>query len=748
VDGENVFKDYKPKEFNELGNQLRSLSREKMPEDLADKDKAKEPFIYLKGGKDVMDVGGVKLHHQRYYNMAWAAWDCFVPKFVDKPPRFRVKQLVEETRLLAEACSQHMLYKTKKYNYQQMIVDVCQDAYHLPLGYGRHYWDAKLGMTLTKRVDPTDIQWDHTASDIPSAKYVIERHKCKRYEFGYKYGKKLAEMVKPCEGSTQLQKPESKTDKPLPLDEIEYFLLWTKHCGYRRTYLLLENWPEDWGDKWLHISKEDGKPGEPWGLQFEDDEWHLTELQLGRINNQIGGMSNWRASKSMYLMMQDLWGVICTASEESGKKILAYNQALGTFIERLREAGGAGVHLAPFDPALAGAEGADKLLKLIEFPGPDPALVQSHKDAEERWANISGFTAINQGAAENVETAAEANKLAESAGNRIKAQQSAVEQWVARVGRKELTCDLGRIPRRYSLRVNRGEYQEGTGVGEYPDKNQPGEVHDVPQRDATLLEKGVVDPDEGREQLGLREHAKAKAVLTAGFGMGMAPGSAPGVQQAAEQAASQVPVSPEVEVRTKYKIPLDADVEITAVGAEQFIGERYVENWPEDMSPREVDAGLLVSIQMGSSGSQDRLQAVNETSIINKLIEPRLVELQMWDQVAILHNAVIEASENETLKDCKLTGEQMRVKYAEMQAQQAEMEAQRIAAENAPQPLDPTKAVTAQAETTKSNNSVTTGQQKLELAAVKGQNEEARDRRKSENQLQQAALNGMMGPAQ
>jgi hypothetical protein len=744
MDGENVFKDYAPKEFNGLANQLRDLSHKKMPEDLSSPEKAKEPIRWLTGDR-VTELGGNDtLHHGRYYNMAWAAWDCFIPKFVDRPPRFRVKQLIEDTRLWAESCAQHMLYKTKKYNYQQMIVDVCQDAYHLPIGYGRHYWDGNLGMTLTKRFNPCDVQWDHTASDIPSAKYVIERHKCKRYEFRYKYGRKLADKVKACEGSEQLHKPESKNDKPLDLDEIEYYLLWTKHCGYRRTYLFLENWPEDWDDKWLHISKEDGKPGEPWGLHFDEDEWHLTELQLGRVNGQIGGMSNWRASKTMYLMMQDLWGAICKASEESGKKIIAYNQALGNFVEKAKEAGGTLI-FAPFDPQLIQSDTIDKILKLIEFPGPDQALLQSHKDAEERWANISGFTALQQGAAQNIETAAEANKLAESSGNRIKAQQSAVEQWVARIGRKELGCDAGRIPRRTSLRVNRTEYQEGTG--EYPDKNVPGELHDVPHQDAVLLEKGVVDLDEGRAQLGLREKAKAEAVLTAGFSLGMAGGSAEAIAQAGAQAAAQVPVSPEVEVRTKYKIPLDAEVKITAPGVEQFIGEKYAANWPEDKSPRELDGGLLVTIQMGSSGSQDRLQAVNETAIINKLIEPRLVELQMWDEVAILHNAVIEASENETLKDCKLTGQQMRDKYAELQAQQQQQMEAQMAAENAPKPLDPTKAVTAQAETVKSNNSVTTGEQKLGLAQIKAADGEARDRRRSEMQLQQAHMNGMMGPA-
>jgi DNA-binding protein YbaB len=741
---ENVFKDYKPKEFNELCKQLCDLSHEAMPKALSSKDAAREPFIYLTGDNDVQTLNG-GLHYKRYYNMAWAAWDCFIPKFVDRPPRFLVKQLIEETRLLAEACSQHMLYKTKKYNYQEMIIDVCQDAYHLPIAYGRHYWDDKLGVTLTKRFNPCDVQWDHTATDIKSAKYVIERHKCKRYEFRYKYGKKLADKVKKCENSEQLKKPESKSDRPLDLDEIEYYLMWSKHCGYRRVYLFLKEWPEDWDDKWLHISKEDGKPGEPWGLQFDEDEWHLTELQLGRVNGRIGGMSNWQASKTMYLMMQDLWGAIAVASEESGKKILAYNAAIGNFVEKVSAAGGT-LSFAPFDPQLAGAEGADKMLKLIEFPGPDPGLLKAHTMAQDFWANISGFTAINQGAAENVETAAEANKLSESAANRIKAQQSAVEQWVSRVGRKELACDLGRVPRKTSLRVNRSEYDEGQG--EYPDKNQPQEIHDVPYRDAILLEKGVVDPDEGMEQLRLRDEAKAKAILAAGFGAGMAPGSSEAIAQAGEQAAAQVPVSPEVEVRLKHKVPIDAEVKITNPGAEQFIGERLAVNWPEDMSPRQIDSSILVTIQLGSSGSMDRLQNVNEKSIINKLIEPRLVELQMWDQVAILHNAVIDASEDETLKDCKLTGAMMRDAYAKIQEQQAQQMEAQMAAQNAPKPPDPNVMAKAEAEVTKSNNSVTTGEQKLELANVKAADNEARDRHKSEMQLRMAQMNGMMGPPQ
>lgn len=743
MDGENVFADYTPKEFNGLANELRELSLKAMPEALSDADKAKEPFIFLKGGKDVQKAAD--LHYGRYYNMAWAAWDSFIPKFVDHPPRFLVKQLAEDYRLVAESCSQHMLYKTKMYNYQELIVDVCQDAYHLPIGYGRHYWDDKLGMTLTKRFNPCDVQWDHTAKDIKSAKYVIERHCCKRYEFRYKYGKKLADKVKAKEGSDQLPKPQSKSDKPLDLDEIEYYLLWSKHCGYRRTYLFLKEWPEDWDDKWLHISKQDNKPGEPWGLQFAEDEWHLTELQLGRINGQIGGMSNWQASKSMYLMMQDLWGAIAVASEESGKKIIAYNKALESYMAKVRQAGGTLI-FAPFDPAEAGAEGADKMIKLLEFPGPDDNLLKAHQMAEDYWSNISGFTALNQGAAQNIETAAEANKLAESSTNRIKAQQGAVEQWVARIGRKELSCDLGRIPRRYSLRVNRSEY--GEGMGEYPDLNQPGELHDVPMADAILLEKGVVDPEEGRQQLALRNEAKSKAILAAGFGAGMAGGAANQAMQAGEQAAAAVPVSPEVETRIKYRIPLDAKVDITATGAEQSVGAKYVDHWPEDMTPREINGGLLVAIQLGSSGSMDRLQRVNETSIINKLIEPRLVELQLWDGVAILHNAVIEASEDETLKDCKLTGEMMRQAYAEIQKQQqAQLEAQ-MAAQNAPKPPDPNVMAKAASESKKSDNSVTTGQQKLELAQVKAADGEARDRRRSEMQLQNAALNGMMGPAQ
>lgn len=727
----NVFADYKPQEFNKLCNTMLDLSKKKMPEDLTDEELAKEPFEYLCGDRGIMRRNG-GLHHQRYTNLIFSAWKNFAPKFCNHPPEYLVKQLIEERRQLADACSKLFQYKQTKIDYQELILRVCQDGFFLPIGYGRHEWDKKRGMTVTKRFNPAHVFWDHTATDFASAKYVIEKHRISRIDFYYKYGD-IAYKVPKCEDTESLPKAQDAQDETKEysdLDEIEYFLLWTKHCGVRRVYPFLKSWPGDW-DGWIHISKQDGLPGEPWPLQFDEEEWHLTPLVLSKVNGRVGGISTWKAGKGLYLQLQDLLGAMERKTEESAKKVIAYPKAMQSFIDMVRSASGT-LTLVPYDTAKLQVPDPSKAIQLIEFPGPTESELQAVSDTQSRWQEVTGYNAVSGVNPTGVETAAEANKLADAASNRVADDQGAVERWVKLIGRKELACDLSMIPRRSSISVNRSK--EGVFEGEFPDQNKKELTHGIPYQEAVLLEKGVDDVEAAQSMLDSREKAASNTILT---------GNTP---EAAAQAAQGTPIAPEVQARLNRKISLTDKVEIVNPGVEQFIGEKLGQYWMEGLTPRQIDSWLMVEIQLGSSSVQGRLQKVNEAMMTGKMLLPEYKELQMWDEYSLVVNALIDASEIESLRDAKLDGKRVSASVQRIQQQQAEAaQAQataQAAAESQPKPLDPNVAAKAESESTKSNNSVATEEMKLMGLDKKAHMEEARNRHRSESQLFMAQRNG------
>jgi hypothetical protein len=730
-----LLKGYTPREANKLFTEFLDASRKKMPEGLRTSEEYDLPFKYLCGDESIFK-GEHRIHHNRYTNLLFPAWKAFAPKFCSKPPNYIVKQLTESRRMLAEACQKLFEFKMQKFSYSDMILEVAQDAFFAPCGYGRHTWNKRLGMTVTNRFKPTDVMWDHSCTSPEGAKYVIERHKIKRYQLEKKYGRDIAYAVRADEDSLKISCPDDDSKYPdgkHPFDDIEYFLFWSKIGGYNRVYPFFEHWPEDLEEKWIYKSPVDGKPGEPWELDFDEDQWHLTQLKLSNVNGRIGGLSTFQAGKGSYLQFQDLSGAQTRAAEESAKKVMVYPIELESLMTKVREAGGT-LSLIGYDRQRAQMNDVNESIKLIEFPGPDQHLISATDLAERRFQEITGMNAAIQQQSGSIETAVEARTLESAASNRIADDQGAVERWVTLVGKKELSCDLMKMPRRSSIRVNRSEYG-----GEFTNDKGPGVLHDIPYEEAVLLEKGIANLEAAQQQIAETEAKESELILAA-----VDP-------QIAKEQAAQMPMDGEVRARLNRKIGLEDEVEIVIPGVEQFVGPELSEHWVEDMTRRQIEAELLVTIQLGSSTAAGRSQQVNEVLMIAKLLEPIYREFELWDKVAFIYNSVIDASELENLKDAKLNGVDLATKWQEIMQRQAEAKQQefqqQLELKKAPENESIYEPARIHAELRKADAGVEKQALRIEEAKVrvKGEqeHEEARSRNRTDNQLLSAQLKAM-----
>lgn len=699
-----------PKEANHMLVDFLKAGKEKLPQGLRTDEEYKEPFKFLCADKEVLR----ELHQGRYTNLAFPAWKSFAPKFCGKPPIYIVKQQIESTRMLAEGCQKLFAYKMAKFKYSDMILSVSQDAFFTPCGYGKHSFDKRVGMTVTKRVKPTNVIWDYTANTPETAKWVMEKHRLRRCEFAHKFGWEVANRLPDAENQEcDLPNTDRYKDGKHPLAEVEYYQVWSRINDYHRVYTFLEEWPEGLEDEWITKSKKDGKPGEPWPLLFDDGEWPFTQLKLSNVNNRIGGLSTWQAGRGTYLQLQDLLGAQAKASEESAKKVLVYPQAMHSLMQKVSAAGGT-LSLVPYDRQKAEVNNINESLELIEFPGPDENLIAAANLAEQRWSDITGLNAVNRIEPQSVETAVEARTLSDASNNRIADDQGAVERWVTLIGKKELKCDLSRIPRRSSIRVVKPDGRAET-------------MHDIPYLEACLLEKGIVDEEAALSQVGDIESAEAEGILS---------GADP---QQARANAMQLPADEEIKARINRNIGLADKVDIITPGVEQFIGPELSQYWMEDLTFRQIESMLLVTIQLGSSSAAGRSQQVNEVLMILKLLEPIYREFQLWDKLAFMYNSVLDASELEQLKDAKLVGPELKQAMEQLQAQaeaaaQAEFERQ-IAIKTAFNPNDPTARMKAEADVYKAKTGLqkaNIGQQNISIQAGA---DEARDRRKAESQI-------------
>lgn len=742
------FSDFSPREMQQWGTSLLDASTRKMPEHFKPSAKMSEGYQYLSG--EIADKS--KLYYGSYCNELYDVWKGWAPKFCSRPPNFMVRPGSREDQGLADCCQELFRYRVNRFDYQQMILQACQDAVILGVGYARHSWDDRRGLTTTSRFKPQNVFWDSTAKTVAGAGHVIEKHTMPRWQFIKKFGKEVGweVPVADCDGEEAGYWPaESKwlKDGKGPEDQIEFYELWVVRGDFRKKYCFHLDWAEDY---LYPASREKNENlGEDWPFDFDEGEWHLTPLIPTMLNDRIEGIAMWEVVRGQYLSYQALLGASIKQALQSCKKPIVCPEPMRRMVDQI-QATGETMFTVTYSKEMMedfAGRGIDDLIKVLDLGEADPDLMAQVQMHRERFQQLSGSSAVAQIQPGGVETAAEATKLADAAANRVADDQGAVERWTTKIGRKELSSDLKRIPRltvggwRMPEDVEKDESPEG--FGEQPGKKQGIQyVRNLPYMDAIRLEKGPASDKAALRMEANREKARNQAFA------GRLTGDPELQEMQPEQAEQQVPVTPEVEVRMQYGVPVMAKFEILNPGIEQFVPSENMESWPERaMTRREVEKMFAVSIETGTSSMNGKMARVQEVGMVAKTVMPFYQELGLDEQMAAIINAIIKSPELQSLDDCVVTPEEITQKRQEQQ-QAAQQAAEAEAMAKQPQGDNPeTVKMQSDAEMAKAQASVVTSGEKTKQIQLKNEGDAARDRSKNIAQQQMMAMNRVNGVA-
>lgn len=686
-----------------------------------------------------------------YNNIMLPAWKSFAPSHGgSKQPDPIVRALMPSKEKLAQALQALIRYCVDAFDYTTMTMLCGMDSFFQRggIGYARHTWNESKGIAETKRFDPKNVFWEAGASSVEKASHVIERHVLKRGEFIKKFGAKKGWNAEAHKGSKiSWPKTSARMDGKTEFDDIEYFLFWSKEGGYKRVYAFTKRPKEDG-----ILNKDDGELGEPWPIELPHEDWHLTPLVFTPIPGRIEGVSTYWASRDQYIAYQRLNRSVFFSALKSGKVVLFYPDDIESEMEAVEESGKT-ITPVPYSKSdLAGGRLSDWIEKW-EMPEVSKTLLMARQESLDNWKNDIGVNATTMLESQNLETATEAQTLQDSAANMIAQDQAAVESFQVEVFRKESFINLSRMPKRSVLCVKlQGRKEESEGEFEdEPEKDgyeaDPDEeyIFDVPYEEAILLKKGP----ESVAAAGRIAKAREKVADRASFDASMNGVAGPELDAVKEQAVQQVPQTPEMAARAARGIPMDAVVTIVNPGVEQFIGPEAAMGWEEGLDEQQIQAEVGVSVERGSSSATSRMQAVNEVLMLFNTLTPLLMEMGLYEPIAELINAAIKRSEIPDLDKARVTLQkieqavQQKQQAAQQQAQ-AEAEAKAQASQG-PSQLTPDTAVKAEAEIHKSDTGLQTQQEKtkqqeLKLMSDQVKGDAARDRTRSEAQLQMGAV--------
>jgi hypothetical protein len=741
-----LFLDFEPEELRQMGNAFLEASKKKVPKHFEPSGKMTEGYQYLSG--EIEDSSA--LHYSTYCNELYDVWKGWAPKFCSRPPNFMVRPASTNQQPLASCFQDLFSYRVHRFDYQQMILQGCQDAVILGIAYARHQWDEERGLTVTSRWKPQNIWWESTAKTVAGANHVIEKHTLPRWQFVKKFGNEVGWEVNAADdpdGPSDFFPVESRwmKNEKNPLDPIEYYLLWSRHGGHKRVYAFHADWGEDYLQP--ESRKANKNVGEEWPFEFDEGEWHLTPLIPTMLNDRIEGIAMWEVVRGQYLMYQNLLGASVKSGLQKAKNPILHPDAISSVMRQV-EATGDTTPLIKYSKELLEdfpGRKIEDLVAVLDFGPVDTDLLRMVAEALENFRRLAGGNAVGQIQPGGVETAAEATKLADAAANRVADDQGAVERWVNKIGRKELAADAKRIRRNSVCKWKMPEDEDAFDVEAYGEINAdegagPKYLRNVPYGDAVLLEKGPNSDKAALRMDAAREEKRTQAVVGSMMGDPEFQGMKP------EDAEAQVPVTPEVEVRRKYGVPMLAEVEICNPGIEMFVPAEVAAAWPErPLTRREIDQMFQIGIEQGTSSANGKMQKTQSIGMVSKEMLPMFREMGLDKQTAAMMNAVVKAPEIQALDDCEVTEEEVRA-AREAAAAAAQAAAEMEAAAKAPRGEDPaTVQMQSDAEKAKAEASVITSKEKTLQIDKKNEGDAARNREKNEQQAMMMTMNRMNG---
>jgi hypothetical protein len=689
-------------------------------------------------------AGKFERDYSNHDNMMLPAWKALSATHGgSKRPSPIIQSPMPFRQPLAQAIQELVRYRVQAFDYTALVQFCGMDSFFQKcgVGYARHSWDEAKGITKTSRQDPKNIFWDYNACSFDKASHVIERHVIPRWEFIKKFGaEKGWEVDAHKDSAVTWPKDKREHNGKSKLDQIEYFLMWSKLGGYKRVYAFTTENKKDIGV----LNKHDGEPGEPWPIDLADDDWHLTPLAFTPIPGSIDAVSTYFAGKGQYAAYQRINNAVVNSNLKCGKGFLFIPDEL--FAEAgLIEQADKTVNIISYLRDEVGGK-IDEWIKYVELAKTPDTLLQGRAEAKANWRSTVNVNAAQQIEAQQLETATEAKTMQDSAANMLASDQEAVERFITEIFRKEIFSDLSKMPKRSVVCVKLPDAKEKE-EGEFQDDpedyvQEEGEEYltDVPYEDAIKLEKGPASTAAVMRIAKAREKVGEKAAFDATMN-GVPPEQ---LEQVEEQAQQQVAQTPEMEVRVRYDVPMDAVCKIVNPGVEQFIGPEAAEGWVEGLPARQIKAEIGVSVEPGSSSATGRMQNMNEALMTFNTLGPICQQLGLDDQFCALANAVLDKTENPMLAQARFTVE--KVKAAREAMQQAAMQAEQAAAEakakasQGPTEINPNDQIKADAEKSKAAFGLETQKEKTVQQQLKLEGDQARERTRSMSQLQMGMM--------
>lgn len=750
-----LFDSYTPTELSNFWvEQLQRDDKERPEEIRADEAPAEKAFsgdmwAWTKGGETLQEP-----NNSSSVNLLFAAFKGFMPQVLARLPKPSAmnKQGAPE---YAKLHNELKAYRDREFGVLEECRSAIQDAFLRGTGAVYHDRDAIRGLARTKRFDPHDLFWDANATCPADAKHMIQRCTMYRWEFARRFGKDLAAKIEAKE-SARSTGTQSRKD----LDIIEYYLAWSKHGDDFRVYAFHKSCND------YFLNEEGGKPGQPWPFVWDQEEWPVTPIWFQRPQASCPwGVSYYEVSKGPLHFAQFMMTFIFAATKKFAHQTVVAPKHMRELAGKIMsDTEHLNCHLYEMDE-LGGRGKVSDLIDVIQFPDLNKGVFDAMNLGLEQFGTVSGFNAMTQGNPTQVETATEAMRQSQTAETRMSEDQNTVSAWLKKIWDKETQIDCKESPTRSVVQVlpmgtpdklpttviETTLVAEVAGEAEAQPSAPP--LANIPYQEAILLEKGVGDLASAQQVV--MAAAEYQAKMQADQMMGAPPQVGPDGQP-----VQPPPMDPEIALRQKYGIPLEAKCEIMEPGIEAYVGPDLAQFWIEDMTPRQIRSLVELRFQQGSTTKIGHVAEFNEATALFKELFPIFMQYQMFDKMALLVNYYLESIENYSVDPLRTTPNELQQAIYQMQQMQmqqqaqAEMQAQQQAAQQEQEAGEQTESAEQEKAQAKQQEQAAKAQQKQQeqqqkmqmhqqTLAAKQQSEQNRERSTRERDLLKMAADDL-----